>query len=46
MIPSATVGSLHLGYGGTLMTTNASDELCITAGGTASVQGVVTYVQQ
>jgi len=46
MEPSATVGSLHLGYGGTLATTSAGDELCIVAGGTASVQGLVTFVQQ
>ena len=46
MIPSATVGVLHLGFGGSVAISNVSDELCMVAGGTASVQGIVTFVQQ
>ncbi len=39
-------GSLMtMGYGGTLMTAPAGTQLCGTAGGTPSIQGVLTYVQ-
>jgi hypothetical protein len=48
MVPSATVGVIHLGYGGTVATTpTAGDELCLTSGATVtSVEGVLSYIQQ
>ena len=47
MVPSATVGTIHSGYGGTLWTSNAGDELCLVSGGTVTTEtGFVTYVQQ
>ena len=48
MVPSATVGTVHFGYGGSMWTSNAGDELClVSAGGTVTTEtGFVTYVQQ
>ena len=47
MNPSATVGSISLGAGGsTVLATPASSQLCLITGPTTSIQGVVTYVQQ
>jgi|ERR1700758_3837421 len=47
MIPSATIGVISLGeYGGTIMSSAAGYQVCLTTAATTSVQGVMTYVQQ
>jgi hypothetical protein len=46
MVPSATVGVVSAGYGGTMFKTAAAKQLCLTTGATTSVQGVLSYVQQ
>jgi hypothetical protein len=46
MSPSATVGNMKLGYGGTVMKTAAGGALCVTTGATTAVYGLITYVAQ
>jgi len=47
MVPSATVGVIKLGFGGTVTTAPASQSLCLVSGATVtSVEGVLSYVQQ
>ena len=46
MTPSATVGNMKLGYGGTVMKTAAGGALCVTSAATTAIYGLVTYVQQ
>ncbi len=46
MIPAAADGMIMLEYGGTVMTSPASNQLCITTGATTSIQGVLNYIQQ
>lgn len=47
MEPSATVGTITMGFGGTLFTAPASNGVCLVSGGTVTTEtGVLTYVQQ
>ena len=47
MVASATVGVIHLGYGGSIAVTTGGDELCLVSGATVTTEtGIVTYVQQ
>ena len=46
MSPSATVGNLKLGYGGTVLKTAKSAALCVTSAATTAIYGLITYVKQ
>lgn len=46
MNPSATVGSINIGWGGTTMKTAAGGALCVTTAATTAIYGVLSYVQQ
>jgi hypothetical protein len=46
MTPSATVGSINIGWGGTSMKTAAGGALCVTTAATTAIYGVLSYVQK